>query len=207
MIERILRSLGIIAMLEAEVANGEFDYGEVLRRVHSWRTKGPGGTAVDESETTREGDDREPPTSGQTEEDTKEMDSASGAEDGTLPPVGTDGRAAEGMGASEGVTLRSLPGPIRRVTFSHEQSTRLLELPDEEVQAKRAFHKENKKTQKHNREAVQRWKRLMADEITPTEYGIHTSSHEGDASPEHAPPEVTPQSTVGVLDKRRVKRW
>ena len=45
----------------------------------------------------------------------------------------------------------------------------------------------------------------MADEITPTEYGIHTSSHEGDASPEHAPPEVTPQSTVGVLDKRRVK--
>ena len=45
MIERILRSLGTIAMLEAEVANGEFGYGEVLRRVHSWRTKGPGGTA------------------------------------------------------------------------------------------------------------------------------------------------------------------
>jgi hypothetical protein len=45
----------------------------------------------------------------------------------------------------------------------------------------------------------------MADEITPTEYGIHTSSYEGDASHEHAPPEVTPQSTVGVPDKRRVK--
>ena len=90
------------------------------------------------------------------------------------------GESAPMVGFADDLEVNS----IRRVHFSYEQSVKLVEVSEEEVQAKKAFNKESKKARKTNREAVRHEEWLQhIDKVAKVEAErLRSSSYKGDGT-------------------------
>jgi hypothetical protein len=90
------------------------------------------------------------------------------------------GESAPMVGFADDLEVNS----IRRVHFSYEQRVKLVEVSEEEVQAKKAFNNDSKKARKTNREAVRHEEWLQRiDKVAKVEAErLRSSSHKGDGT-------------------------